>query len=109
MSLESTTALLRSRLGTDSGLGATVKFDFGAEGVIYLDGAADPNSVSNDDADAECTVQISLEDFQGGRENRRTTGSVIGAKSRVWIGGADQVSSEYRLASIANGDRIHVG
>jgi putative sterol carrier protein len=64
MSLESTTALLRSRLGTDSGLGATVKFDFGAEGVIYLDGAADPNSVSNDDADAECTVQISLEDFE---------------------------------------------
>ncbi len=64
MSLESTTELLRSRLGTDSGLGATVKFDFGAEGVIYLDGVANPNSVSNDDTDAECTVQISLEDFE---------------------------------------------
>ncbi len=64
MSLESTTELLRSRLGTDSGLGATVKFDFGAEGVIYLDGAANPNSVSNEDADAECTIRIALKDFE---------------------------------------------
>ncbi len=64
MSLESMTELLRARLGADSGLGATVKFDFGADGVIYFDGAATPNSVSNHDADAECTVAISLEDFE---------------------------------------------
>ena len=57
MSLETTTELLRARLGTDSGLGATVKFDFGAEGVIYLDGTASPNSVSNEDTGAECTVE----------------------------------------------------
>ena len=64
MSLESTTELLRARLGADSGLGATVKFDFGADGVIYLDGTATPNSVSNNDTGAECTVAISLEDFE---------------------------------------------
>ena len=64
MSLESTTELLRNRLGADSGLGATVKFDFGAEGVIYLDGAATPNAVSNEDAEADCIVAIALEDFE---------------------------------------------
>ena len=64
MSLESTTELLRSRLGADSGLAATVKFDFGAEGVLFLDGAATPNAVSNEDAEADCTIAISLEDFE---------------------------------------------
>ena len=64
MSLESTTELLRARLGADSGLGATVKFDFGADGVIYFDGAATPNSVSNHGTGAECTVAMSLEDFE---------------------------------------------
>ena len=64
MSLESTTDLLRTRLGTDSGLGATVKFYFGAEGVIYLDGASAPNTVSNEDVDAACTILITLEDFE---------------------------------------------
>ena len=64
MSLESTTELLRTRLGADSGLGATVKFDFGAEGVIYLDGAVTPNAVSNEDSEADCTVAIALEDFE---------------------------------------------
>lgn len=64
MSLESTTEMLRTRIGADSGFGATIKFDFGADGVIYFDGAATPNSISNDDAGAECTVAISLEDFE---------------------------------------------
>ena len=62
MSLESTTELLRARIS--SGFGATVKFDFGTDGVIYVDGTATPSSVSNDDADAECTIAISLEDFE---------------------------------------------
>ncbi len=64
MSLDSTTELLRARIGADSGFGATVKFDFGADGLIYFDGAATPNSVSNNDTGAECTVAISLEDFE---------------------------------------------
>jgi len=64
MSLEPTTALRQMRLAADSGLGTTVKFGFGADGVIYLDGTAAPNSVSSDDSDAECTVGISLEDFE---------------------------------------------
>ena len=64
MSLESLTEGMRGRVGDDSGLGATVKFDFGDDGIIFLDGASTPNSVSNDDADADCTIRISMSDFE---------------------------------------------
>ncbi len=63
MSLESSTELIRQNMGEDSGLGATVKFDLGDDGKIFLDGKTVPNSVSNDDADAECTITMSMEDF----------------------------------------------
>ena len=46
-----------------SGLNATVKFDCGADGVIRVDGASTPNTVTNDDIDADCTVGITLENL----------------------------------------------
>ncbi len=64
MSLESSTELIRGNMGEDSGLGATVKFDLGDDGKIFLDGKTVPNSVSNDDGDAECTITMSMEDFE---------------------------------------------
>lgn len=64
MSLDSITEKLRTRVGEDSGLGATVKFDLGGDGVIFLDGASSPNTVSNDNADADCTIVISMDDFE---------------------------------------------
>jgi len=64
MSLESSTELIRNNMGEDSGLGATVKFDLGDDGRIFLDGKTVPNSVSNDDADADCTITMSMEDFE---------------------------------------------
>lgn len=64
MSLDSITEQLRARVGDDSGLGATVKFDLGGDGTIFVDGASSPNTVSNDDGDADCTIIISKEDFE---------------------------------------------
>jgi len=64
MSLESSTETIRSNMGDDSGLGATVKFDFGDDGLIFMDGASSPNAVSNDDTEADCTISMSLEDFE---------------------------------------------
>jgi len=64
MSLESSTETIRSNMGEDSGLGATVKFNFGDDGLIYLDGASAPNTISNDDGEADCTISMSLEDFE---------------------------------------------
>lgn len=64
MSLESTTERLRGRVGDDSGLGATIKFIFEDDSVIFIDGASTPNSVSNEDTEADCTIHITLEDFE---------------------------------------------
>jgi putative sterol carrier protein len=64
MSLDEITEQLRTRVGDDSGLGAKVKFDLGGDGVIFVDAASSPNTVSNDDGDADCTIAISLEDFE---------------------------------------------
>lgn len=63
MSLDSITEQLRTRVGDDSGLGATVKFDLG-DAMIFVDGASSPNTVSNDDAAADCTIVISMDDFE---------------------------------------------
>lgn len=64
MSLASATEAIRAKVGDDSGLNATLKFDLGADGVIVIDGASTPNSVSNDNTDTDCTVGITLENLQ---------------------------------------------
>ncbi len=64
MSLDSITEQLRTRVGDDSDLGAKVKFDLGGDGVIFVDAVSSPNTVSNDDAEADCTIVISMDDFQ---------------------------------------------
>ncbi len=64
MSLESVTDKIRGNMDEDSGFGATVKFDFGDDGMLFLDGVTVPNVVSNDDNEADCTITISLEDFE---------------------------------------------
>ena len=64
MSLESATQASRTKVGADSGLGATLKFDMGADGVIVIDGKSTPNTVSNDNIDTECTVGISMDNLQ---------------------------------------------
>lgn len=64
MSLETTTAAIRDKVGEDSGLGATLKFDLGDDGVIFIDGNATPNEVTNEDKEAQCTVRMSHSDLE---------------------------------------------
>lgn len=64
MSLESSTEALKSRVGEDSGLGSTLKFDFGDDGKLFLDATQVPNVITNDDTEAQCTVTVTLEDFE---------------------------------------------
>lgn len=54
---------IRSAVGDNSGLGKTVKLDFGADGKIFIDGASSPNQVTNDDKPADAVIQISWADF----------------------------------------------
>jgi|TARA_X000000950_G_scaffold106947_1_gene134767 putative sterol carrier protein len=63
MSLELVTAGLKEKIGEDCGLGATVKFDFGDSGKLFLDATQTPNIINNDDADAQCTMVLSMENF----------------------------------------------
>ena len=61
MSIEAIAETIRAKVGDNSGLGATVKFDCGNDGVILVDGASSPNSVTTDDGDANCTVKLDLD------------------------------------------------
>ncbi|CAG5069777.1 hypothetical protein DYBT9623_02514 [Dyadobacter sp. CECT 9623] len=58
MSLQTLTERVTNMLGTDSGLNATAKF-VTEEGTVYVDGKSVPNSVSNEDKEADCTFEVS--------------------------------------------------
>jgi len=64
MSLAAVTSAMQERIGDAAGLDATVKFDFGDDGCLYLDGASEPCAISNEDEDADCTIAMSLDDFK---------------------------------------------
>lgn len=63
MNLEACTQAIRSKVGTDSGLDATVKFDCGDDGCVFIDGKSTPNGVSNANVEADCTVAITLDNL----------------------------------------------
>jgi putative sterol carrier protein len=63
MNLEECTQAIRTKVGADSGLAATLKFDCGADGIIVIDGKSTPNTVSNDNTDVDCTVGITLDNL----------------------------------------------
>jgi putative sterol carrier protein len=68
--LAQVTEQIRKAVGADSGLGKTVKLDFGEAGKIYIDGAASPNTVTNDDKAADCVIAMSWDDFIALSEGR---------------------------------------
>ncbi len=63
MTLQICTEKIRTKLGQDSSLNATLKFDCGTQGVIFVDALVKPHVVNNEDGDAHCTVFLSLEDL----------------------------------------------
>ncbi|MDO1560322.1 SCP2 sterol-binding domain-containing protein [Brevundimonas sp. 2R-24] len=68
--LAQTTDYIRQRVGEDSGLGKSVKLDFGPEGVIHIDGASTPNQVTNEDKPADATISMAWDDFIALSEGR---------------------------------------
>ena len=63
MTLEEITDNLRTQVGARSPLAAIVKFDFGHEGVIRIDGTTSPTVVDNENSAADCTVKVTTADF----------------------------------------------
>jgi len=65
MSIQEVTETVKTKVGEESGLGSSIKFDCGDDGVIVIDASVSPNVVSNDaDFDAACTVGVTLEDLK---------------------------------------------
>ncbi len=56
MSIEAAAEAIKSKVEGGSGIGATVKFDCGDDGCVFIDGNATPPAVSTENADADCTV-----------------------------------------------------
>ena len=56
---------IKERAGSASALGKTLKFDFGDEGKVFIDGTGDANEVSAEDNDADCTIALSTENMKG--------------------------------------------
>jgi putative sterol carrier protein len=63
MDMQACTESLRAKVGDNSGLGASLKFDCGADGVVVIDGRAVPNTVDNTDRETDCTVTITRENL----------------------------------------------
>jgi putative sterol carrier protein len=61
--LEDVTTKIKGMVGDDSGLDATLKFDLGDDGTVFIDGTKSPNEISNEDADAACTIKMAIDDF----------------------------------------------
>ena len=63
MSLEEITTEIQSRVGNHSPISAIIKFDFGDDGRVRIDGKSSPTVVDNSDDDADCTVKVTMENF----------------------------------------------
>ncbi|TNE62265.1 MAG: SCP2 sterol-binding domain-containing protein [Alphaproteobacteria bacterium] len=63
MTLAKITDELRARVGAHSPLAAIIKFDFGDDGVVRIDGKSSPTVVDNENAEADCTVKVSMDNF----------------------------------------------
>ncbi len=65
MSLEAITEKIRGKLSFAPQINAKVKFDFGDDGVVFVDATQNPPVLSHDDQDADTTLVCSAETFQG--------------------------------------------
>ncbi|MEL7429136.1 MAG: SCP2 sterol-binding domain-containing protein [Pseudomonadota bacterium] len=64
MSLDTIAEAINSKVSGGSGIGATVKFDCGDDGVVFIDGNQTPPTVSTENQDADCTVSCDKETLE---------------------------------------------
>ncbi len=57
--LQDITAQIRAAVGSDAGLGKTVKLNLKGDGVVFIDGG----TVTNEDKPADLTLTMSLENL----------------------------------------------
>jgi putative sterol carrier protein len=64
MTLDKATEAIREKVGEDCGLDAKVKFLLDGQDVVYVDATQSPNTVSNEDQDADTTIKLTKENFE---------------------------------------------
>lgn len=101
MTLEEITDGVRRRVGAQSALAAIVKFDFGDEGVVRIDGTTSPSVVDNENSAADCTLTVTTTDFA------KLASGAIKPQMAVMTGKlqvAGDVSLALRLGSLLRSD-----
>lgn len=62
--LHGITERVRSAVGENSGVDARIKFNFGDDGWLFIDGKAAPNQVHNADQPSDITIAVSMANFE---------------------------------------------
>jgi putative sterol carrier protein len=65
MSLDTITDAVRTKLRENPPFGHTILFDFGADGLVFVDGTQSPAVVTNERQEAETTLTLSPSLFEG--------------------------------------------
>ncbi len=65
MNLDEATNQINQKIAQSPGLNARVKFNFGDDGIVFVDTTQNPPVVNHDDADADVTLTCALATFAG--------------------------------------------
>ena len=90
MGIENTITKVSEMAGSTSPMGASIKFNFG-DSQIIIDGTGDSNVVSTDDSETQCTIDMSLDDFESMLSGELNPMS-------AFMGGQIQVSGDMSVA-----------
>ncbi len=71
MSLDEVTTRIKQKMALAAGLKARVKFDFGDDGLIFVDSTQSPAVISHENAEAETTLACSLPTFEAILDGRQ--------------------------------------
>ncbi|MBC7505641.1 MAG: SCP2 sterol-binding domain-containing protein [Sandarakinorhabdus sp.] len=63
MSLNEITDTMKTRIGAGGAFKKSVKFDFGADGLVRIDDTVSPAIVDNANEPTDCTVKVAMADF----------------------------------------------
>lgn len=64
MSLDTIKAAIKQKFSYAPDINAKIKFDFGDDGILFVDGTQNPPEMSAEDGDADTVLICSLETFK---------------------------------------------
>lgn len=65
MSLQEHTDMMQKKTSEAGDLNKKIKFDLTDEGIIHIDATTTPPSITNEDLDADVTLILSMDNFEG--------------------------------------------